>query len=328
MIKYIDSVVSAQQYPVHKNENNKIHVVLVYGGLSSEREVSIMSYKDINNALLELGYVVTTVDMGHDFQEVIKKIKPDIVFNGLYGTYGEDGHVPALLNLLGVKYTHSGILSSVLAFNKKISFNILKANNINSAEMKIITRAQAKEIGDKDPLPRPYVIKPLSEGSSIGVELVFPEDKYKFSDYKWLYGDEIIVEPYIPGRELSVAVLDKKAVGSVEIVPLKSRFYDYATKYTDNMAKHLVPAPLENEEEKCLLAIAEKVHDIFGCKTISRVDFRYNPEEKNKAHKGMYVLEINTHPGMTSLSIVPEICLSKGISYTQIVDKLVKDGLS
>jgi D-alanine-D-alanine ligase len=328
MIEYINSVVSKKKDSLHKNANNKIHVLLVYGGLSSEREVSFMSYKDIESSLLDLGYSVTLVDMGHDFLEVVKAIKPDVVFNGLYGTYGEDGHVPALLNLIGIKYTHSGVLSSALGFNKKMSFNMLKANHINCAEMKIINRAQAKEIGNKDPMPRPYVIKPISEGSSIGIEVIFPEDKYKFSNYEWKYGDEIIVEPYIPGRELSVAVLEGKAMGTVEMIPIKKRFYDYESKYTPNMTKHLIPAPLSKEEESEVLKVAEQVHNIFGCKTISRVDFRYNPEEKNKPHKGFYVLEINTHPGMTPLSIVPEICLAKGISYTQIVDKLVKDGLS
>ena len=289
MIKYRKSVVGQKKDPLNKSSNNKIHVLLVYGGLSSERDVSLLSYKRIEQALLELGYSVTTVDMGHDFLEVVKQIQPDVVFNGLYGTYGEDGHVPALLNILGIKYTHSGILSSALGFNKKMSFSILKANNINCAQMNIIDRAQAKEIGDKDPIPRPYVIKPISEGSSIGVEVIF---------------------------------------GVIELIPLKKRFYDYESKYTDNMTEHLVPAPLSKEEERDIMAIAEKVHHIFGCKTISRVDFRYNPEEKNKPHKGIYVLEINTHPGMTPLSMVPEICLGKGIKFNQIMDILVKDGLS
>lgn len=327
-MKFRKSLVGKKKVSNHKNINNKIHVALVYGGLSSEREVSMLSHKNIQSSLLELGYTVTLVDMGHDLLEAISELKPDIVFNGLYGTYGEDGHVPALLNMIGVKYTHSGILSSALAFNKKMSYNILKANHINCAEAKIISKAEAKKMGDSDPIPRPYVIKPLSEGSSIGVEVVFPGDSFKFSDYKWEHGDESIVEPYIQGRELSVAVIGGKAIGTVEITPTKRRFYDYDTKISDNMAQHTVPAPLSKEEEKVVMSISEKVHRIFDCKTVSRVDFRYNPKEKDKPHKGMYVLEVNTHPGMTSVSIVPEICLDKGVSFTQIIDILVKDGLS
>lgn len=327
-MSYRKSVVGKKVVSRHKNTNNKIHVALLYGGLSSERDVSILSHKNIQDALLELGYTVTLVDMGNDLLEVIRDLKPDIVFNGLYGTYGEDGHVPALLDMINIKYTHSGILSSALAFNKKMSHNVLKANHINCAAAVIINRAEAHRLGDNDPIARPYVIKPLSEGSSIGVEVVFPGDKFKFSDYQWKYGDESIVEPYIPGRELSVAVMDGKAVGTVEIIPTKRRFYDYETKISDNMANHVVPAPLDPEEEKIMMHIAEKVHHIFDCKTVSRVDFRYNPEEKNKPHKGIYVLEVNTHPGLTSVSIVPEICLDKGISFTQVIDILVKDGLS
>ncbi len=328
IMSYRKSVVGKKVVSKHNNTNNKIHVALVYGGLSSERDVSILSHKNIQESLLELGYAVTLVDMGNDLLEVIRDLKPDIVFNGLYGTYGEDGHVPALLNMINVKYTHSGILSSALAFNKKMSHNILKANHINCAAAVIINRAEAKKIGDNDPIPRPYVIKPLSEGSSIGVEVVFPGDKFKFSDYQWKYGNESIVEPYIPGRELAVPVLSGKAQGIVEIIPTKKRFYDYETKYTDNMAEHLIPAPLSKEEEREALRISEKVHHIFDCKTVSRIDFRYNPEEKHKTHKGFYVLEINTHPGLTPLSIVPEVCLVKGISFTQVIDILVKDGLS
>ena len=327
-MKFQKTIIGKKILSKHKNANNKIHVALVYGGLSSERDVSLLSYKNIRDSLLELGYSITLVDMGHDLLESIKVLKPDVVFNGLYGTYGEDGHVPALLDIIGVKYTHSGILASALAFNKKMSYNILKANHVYCAESLIVNYAEAQKIGDNDPIPRPYVVKPLSEGSSIGVEVVFPGDSFKFSDYKWNYGNESIVEPYIPGKELSVAVVRGKAIGTVEITPTKRRFYDYETKISDNMARHTVPAPLSHEEERAIMSISEKVYRIFDCKTICRVDFRYNPKEKDKPHKGIYVLEVNTHPGLTAVSIVPEICLYKGISFSQIIDILVRDGLS
>ncbi len=308
--------------PAVKNKNNDIHIALLYGGMSSERPVSLLSFDILKQGLLNLGYSVTPVDVGSDFIDVIASIKPDIVFNGLYGTYGEDGYIPALLDMLGLKYTHSGVIASKLGFDKSLSHEIFKKHNINLAKHKIISR---KEGIKTDPMPRPYVIKPLSEGSSIGVEIVFKEDDFNFADYKWPYGDKVIVEEYIPGRELEVAILDGKAVGVMDIKPLKRKFYDFDSKYKKGFSNNTVPAILDPAIEKYIRELAERAHLAFGCRTISRVDFRYNPD---KGKEGLCALEINTHPGMTGTSAYPEICAYYGITMENILERLVKDALS
>jgi D-alanine-D-alanine ligase len=318
----VKTKVGKKQKPTVKNKNNKLHVALLYGGMSSERPVSLMSFDALNKGLLGLGYHVTPVDAGQDLVEVIAKVKPDVVFNGLYGTYGEDGYIPALLDMLGLKYTHSGVLPSVLGFDKILSSKIFAAHGIKAAPHKIIRK---KDKITKDPMRRPYVIKPVKEGSSIGVQVIFKEDDFKFADYDWKYGDTIIVEEYIPGKELMVAVLDDKAIGVIEVQPFKRRFYDYDSKYKEGFTKHIMPAKLDKKVEKHLLEMAEKAHKAFGCKTISRIDFRYNPKQSKD---GVYALEINTHPGMTALSIHPEICAYYGITLDDILERLVKDALS
>ena len=306
--------------PKVKNANNSTHVALVYAGMSSEREVSIMSEPGFRTNLLELGYKVTPVDMGYDIAQHIAKLNPDIVFNGLYGTYGEDGCLPGLLEILGVKYTHSGVLASAVGFNKEISFNILREHGFNIANYKIISKSDNIK---SDPMPRPYVIKPISEGSSVGIQLIFEGDTFDFSTYPWLHGDRIIVQEYVRGREIQVAVFENKAIGILEIIPLKNRFYDYETKYTDGFAKHVIP-DLGDKVEKRILELSQKAHNALGCKNISRVEFLY---DDSKGVDGIYILELNTHPGMTPLSIVPEICANNGISYQEILHSLVQDGL-
>ena len=314
--------IGKKQKPTTRNKNNKIHVALLYGGMSRERPVSLMSFDMLNKTLLKLGYVVTPVDAGQDLIEAITKIKPDVVFNGLYGTYGEDGYIPALLDMLGLKYTHSGVIASRLGFNKIFAYEIFSNYGIKSAKRKIISR---NENIKGDPMRRPYVIKPISEGSSIGVELIFDGDDFDFVDYKWEYGDDIIVEEYIPGRELEVAVLGGKAVGIIDIVPVNQKFNSFDTKYKKGYAAHVIPAKIDKKIGKLLLELAERAHKVLGCKTLSRVDFRYNPKE---FEKGIYILEINTHPGMTPLSAFPEICAYYGITKEDILDRLVKDALS
>ncbi len=309
------------QQSMTKNYNNSIHVALLYGGMSSEREVSLMSAKDFESALLALGYTVTPVDVGNDIATVLYNLRPDVAFNGLYGTYGEDGCLPGMLEILNIKYTHSGVLSSAVGFNKEATYKIFQDCNLLCPDRKIINKHDNIK---QDPMPRPYVIKPLSEGSSVGVRLVFKEDDFNFIDYEWKYGDRIIVEEYIPGKEIHTAVFAGKAIGSIEIVPLKNRFYDYETKYTDNMAKHIMPAPIDQEDYNQILYMAKQAHDAIGAKTLSRVDFRYNP---HKAKDRCYLLEINTHPGMTPLSLVPEVCAYHNITYQDIVNHLVQDAL-
>lgn len=294
-----------------------IHVVMLAGGMSAEREVSLISGQGIGRALIENGYRVTEVDMGADIASVLIDLKPDIVFNALHGTYGEDGCIQGLLDILHIPYTHSGVLASALAFNKAKSREILISNNIKCASGKIVSKHDNLK---SDPIERPYVIKPLSQGSSVGVEVIFKEDDFNFADYKFEYGDDVIIEKYIKGRELQIAVLNGKALDVLEIKLLKNRFYDYETKYTDGFAEHIIPAQIPENIYKRALEISEKVAEVFGCRGLVRVEMIYNEEDGE-----LYILELNTHPGMTPLSICPEIAQHNGISYKELVRKLVED---
>ena len=250
------TIVEETILPKSENPNNNIHVALVYGGMSAERDVSLMSKPGFKSALLDLGYKVTPVDMGHDFAEQIVKINPDIVFNGIHGTYGEDGCLPGLLEILGIKYTHSGVLPSSIGFNKQISLEIFAQHGIKTAEYKVISKEDKIE---GDPMPRPYVIKPISEGSSLGIEIIFEEDDFDFSKYQWKYGNKIIIQEYVKGREIQVAVLNNKAIGLLEVIPLKNRFYDYETKYQDGMAKHVIPVHIDKEIADEMMKLSRKL---------------------------------------------------------------------
>lgn len=299
---------------------NKVRstVTVVGGGMSAERKVSFMSSNGIVRSLLELRHNVIFVDMGADFAHVMMQLKPDIVFNGLHGTYGEDGCVPGLLNIMHIPYTGCGVLSSSVAFNKKKSYQIFLANGIKVAEAKFIKKSDNIK---EDPLPRPYVIKPLCQGSSVGINIIFEEDNFSFSGYNFPYGKEIIVEKYIKGREMQVAVLNGEAIGALEIKLLKGkRFYDYETKYTVGFADHLLPAPIPVDSYNKVLKIAERACEIMDCSGMVRVEFIYD-----EISDDFYILEINTHPGMTRLSICPEIATLRNITYTDLVDRILKD---
>ncbi|MDX2050292.1 MAG: D-alanine--D-alanine ligase [Rickettsiaceae bacterium] len=293
-----------------------IHVALLIGGLSAEREVSLVSGKSLEQALIENGYRVTRVDMGNDIASVLEELKPDVVFNGLHGTFGEDGSVPAILDLLKIPYTHSGRLASAICFDKCFMKDILSANNLKSAMSIIVSKAENLS---SDPIKRPYVIKPFSQGSSIGIEVVFEGDDFKFSDYKFEYGDEVLVENYIKGKELQVAVLNGVALDVLEIKLLKRRFYDYDTKYTEGFAEHILPANIPSNIYEKAKTISEKIYKIFRCRGLARVELIYCEEEHD-----LYILEINTHPGFTPTSICPEIAAYKGISFNELVKTLVE----
>ncbi|GAA5252882.1 D-alanine--D-alanine ligase [Candidatus Rickettsia kedanie] len=294
----------------------KKHIALVAGGMSAEREVSLVSSEGVHKALIELGYKVTFIDMGADIAVKLQEIKPDIVFNCLHGTYGEDGYLPGLLNIMRIPYTHSGVLSSALAFDKIHSRSWFLTNNLNMAESIVVSKSDNIKT---DPMKRPYVIKPLTQGSSIGVEVIFEEDDFNFADYDFPYGDQVVIERYIKGRELQVAVLNSKALGALEIKLLKNRFYDYETKYTEGFAKHLCPAPLPANLYEKLLIESEKIYKTMNCKGPARAEFVLE-EQTNK----LYALEINTHPGMTPLSIVPEIAAYAGINFTNLIEEIIK----
>lgn len=298
-----------------------LNIAVVMGGMSAEREVSLSSGKGVVEALLALGYRVTPIDMGNDIGEVLIRTAPHLVFNALHGTYGEDGCLPGMLEIMGIPYTHSGVLASSLGLDKPAAKALFMNYGIRCPRGKIIYR---HEHHLHDPLPRPYVLKPLHEGSSIGVEVVFQEDPFSMKDYSWAYGDAMIAEHYVPGKEIQVAVLAGKAIGAIEIRP-KGRFYDYEAKYTPGKAEHIMPAPLTEAAYQEVAQLSEKAFHILGCKSVARVDFRYADTLEGDGQ--FYLLEVNTHPGMTPLSLVPEIAAYAGISFEMLIEKLVQDAL-
>ena len=306
---------------MNKIDKNQ-HVAVLMGGWSAEREVSLDSGAGVARALESLGYRVTPVDVQPDIAEVLADLKPDVAFNALHGRFGEDGCIQGVLEVLGIPYTHSGVLASALAMDKPMAKHVFENEGIPCAPGKVVTKHEAMK---GDVLPRPFVVKPLNEGSSVGVQLVFADTEYSFTEDTWPFGDEVLVEAYIPGREIQVAVLDGKALGAIEICP-KGVFYDYEAKYTDGKAVHVMPAPLPDEDYGKVCAYAEKAHDALGCRGLTRADFRYD-DTQNDRPAGIYLLEINTQPGMTALSLAPEIAAHAGIGYVELVDRLLKGAL-
>ncbi len=291
-------------------------MAVVGGGMSAEREISLISSSAVNKALVDSGYEVTFIDMGMNIASVLLNVKPDMVYNCLHGAYGEDGCLPGLLNILRIPYTHSGVFASSLAFSKMHSKVWFAANNIKIAKSIIINKSDNIQ---NDPISRPYVIKPLTQGSSIGVEVIFVEDDFNFANYDFPYSNQVMIEEYIKGREMQVAVLNGKALGILEINLLKRRFYDYETKYTKGLAQHLCPAPLQKNIYNKLLEESEKLYQTMNCRGIIRAEFIFD-ENKNE----LFALEINTHPGMTPLSIVPEIAALQGIDFCSLVEKILQ----
>ena len=304
--------------------NKDKHVVVLMGGWSAEREVSLNSGKAVTQALQEQGYrKVTPVDMGPDISSVLAELKPDVVFNALHGRFGEDGCVQGLLELMKIPYTHSGVLASALAMDKPMAKQVFKAVGLRCAEGKIVSRDQLLA---GDVMERPYVVKPFNEGSSVGVKILFENDNFYFTAENWPYGETVLVEKYIPGREVQVAVLGAneniRALGGIEIRP-KGLFYDYEAKYTDGKAQHLMPAPIPADAYEEVLGLALKAHQALGCRGLTRSDFRYNDTSGNGGV--FYLLEVNTQPGMTALSLSPEIAAYAGISFNNLVEMLVED---
>ncbi|MEK6734763.1 MAG: D-alanine--D-alanine ligase [Pseudomonadota bacterium] len=300
---------------------NPLHVVVLYGGLSPEREVSIMSGNVVCDQIKDMDYKVTPIDMGIDIAEVLHEVKPDVVFNALHGTYGEDGCIQGLLEILKIPYTHSGVLASAIALDKVYSQQILVANGITCPKRVIVSKGDDLSV---EPIERPYVIKPLNQGSSLGVDVVFLEDNYDLSKYKFEFGNQAIIEEYIAGHEIQVAVLNGKSVGSLEIVCLQGkRFNDYDCKYKDGYSRHDCPPNILESANKRMLEVAEQIHNFLGCKGVTRVEFRYNPE-KDKA----YFLEINTHPGLTLLSSAPDIIQKNGINFQEFIRILIDEAIN
>ncbi len=306
--------------------SDKVHVAVLMGGWSNERPVSLMSGKGVAEALERAGYAVTPVDMDRSIAATLSALKPDVVFNALHGVPGEDGSVQGMLDLMGIKYTHSGMVTSVIAIDKQLTKDRLVPGGVPMPKG-VVVKSESLFAGD--PLPRPYVLKPVNEGSSVGVAIVTDESDYgqpiaRDATGPWMDFDELLAEPFIKGRELTCAVLSGQALCITELVP-KSGFYDFDAKYTDGMTAHICPAEIPDDIRDIMMEMARKAHELLGCKGISRTDFRWDDEQ---GEDGIFVLETNTQPGMTPLSLAPEQAAQAGISYEELVDRLVKEALA
>lgn len=295
-------------------------VLVLMGGISEERPISLLSGKACIKALKKKKYKVKVLDPKGNFIHEIRKIKPGVVFNALHGRFGEDGYVQSILDSEKIKYTHSGALASSIAIDKEISKNIFINKKIRTPKFFIYKSSSNKNINHLIKVNKinfPIVIKPTNEGSSIGVYICnrknLNQKLKKLKKYS-----RILVEEYIPGREIQVAVMNNNPLGAIELVP-KRKFYDYYAKYSSKAkTKHIMPAPLDYIKYKEVLHIAKKAHTALGCKGITRSDFRYH-------NKKFFLLEVNTQPGMTSLSLVPEIAAYKGIKFEDLIEWMVKD---
>jgi D-alanine-D-alanine ligase len=304
---------------------NKLHVAVLMGGWSAEREVSLMSGEGVASALESLGHKVTRIDMDRNVAEVLAGVRPDVVFNALHGTPGEDGTVQGMLDLMGIKYTHSGLAASVIAIDKQLTKQALVPHGIRMPGGDVVT---SDSLYVADPLPRPYVLKPVNEGSSVGVAIVRDDGNYgnpigRDSDGPWRHFDRLLAEPFIKGRELTAAVLGDEALAVTEL-RTTCGFYDYDAKYTDGLTEHICPALIPDDVRDAALAMALRAHRVLGCKGASRSDFRWDDSE---GVGGLYLLEVNTQPGMTALSLVPEQARYRGISYAELVQRILEEAL-
>lgn len=298
-------------------------MAVLLGGFSSEREVSLSSGKACAAGLRAAGYTVTEVDVTRDISATLSKLKPDVAFNALHGPYGEDGLIQGVLEYLEIPYTHSGVLASSLAMDKEKSKKVAKGAGIPIAESKVLDRFEAAKEHAMTP---PYVVKPVAEGSSFGVLIVRedmgkpPQELYS-SD--WPYGDLVMVERYVAGRELTCAVMGDVALGVTEIIPTGPAFYDFDAKYADGGSKHVLPAEILPNIYQSILTLSLKAHKIMGCKGVTRSDFRLDDGLMGSGELAW--LEINTQPGMTPTSLVPELAEFAGHSFEDLLAWMVED---
>ena len=306
--------------------NRDLHVVVLMGGWSAEREVSLMSGRGVAEALRGNGWSrVTELDMGRDVALRLAELKPDVVFNALHGTPGEDGSVQGMMDLMGLKYTHSGLETSVIAIDKELTKLVLVPHGIRMPQGKVI---DSQTLFDADPIARPYVLKPVNEGSSVGVAIVTDDGNYgspigRDVEGPWHHFKRLLAEPFIKGRELTVSVLGDQALCVTELKPVAG-FYDYDAKYTEGLTQHVCPAQVPDEIAQAMMDMALDGHRLLGCKGASRADFRWDEE---RGLDGLYLLEINTQPGMTPLSLVPEQAKQRGISYAKLVETLIEEAI-
>jgi D-alanine-D-alanine ligase len=296
------------------------HVAVLMGGWSAERDVSLRSGKACAAALGRLGYRVTPIDVTRDIAATLSAAAPDIALNVLHGRPGEDGTLQGLLEILGIPYTHSGVLASALAMQKDYAKARFRAFDVPVAEDRVVSRFEAAKAHVMAP---PYVVKPVAEGSSVGVFIVteqHPNPPQELFRDDWTFGEMVMVERYIPGKELTCAVIGDRALDVIEIVPA-TRFYDYEAKYAAGGSKHLLPAPILPNVYQEVRRLALAAHSALGCRGVSRADFRYDEHGTGK----LICLEVNTQPGMTETSLVPELAAYAGITFDGLVQWMVED---
>ena len=299
------------------------HVAVLMGGWSAEREVSLRSGKACAEALIRRGYRVSSLDVTPDIAAALATAKPDVALNVLHGRPGEDGTLQGLLEVLGIPYSHSGVLASALAMHKSYAKALFRAAGVPVADDRVVSRFEAAKAHVMAP---PYVVKPIAEGSSVGVFIVTeahphpPQELYRDD---WAFGDTVMVERYIPGKELTCAVLGERALDVIEIVPT-TRFYDYEAKYAAGGSKHLLPAPILPNVYQEVRRLALAAHNALGCRGVSRADFRFDDRGTGK----LVCLEVNTQPGMTETSLVPELAAYAGITFDELVQWMVEDASS
>ena len=296
------------------------HVAVLMGGWSAEREVSLRSGKACADALSRVGYRVTPIDAGRDIATVLTALKPDVALNVLHGRPGEDGTLQGVLEVLGIPYSHSGVLASAVAMHKGYAKAIFRAAGIPVAEDLIVSRIEAAE---RHLMAPPYVIKPMAEGSSVGVFIVTEEHPHPPQElYRddWAFGEQILIERYIPGKELTCAVLGDRALDVIDIVPT-TQFYDYEAKYAAGGSRHVLPAQILLNVYQEVRRLSLAAHNALGCRGVSRADFRYDDRGTGE----LVCLEINTQPGMTETSLVPELAAYAGITFDELVRWMVED---
>ena len=295
------------------------------GGWSSERSVSLMSGNGVADALEARGHRVSRIDMGRDVALRLAEAAPDVVFNALHGAPGEDGSVQGMMDLMGLAYTHSGMITSVIAIDKELTKQALVPHGIPMPGGRMVA---SEDLYSGDPLPRPYVLKPVNEGSSVGVAIVTNEGNYgnpisREARGPWQEFERLLAEPFIRGRELTTAVLGDRALMVTELKP-KSGFYDFDAKYTDGLTEHVCPAEIPDEIAEACKDIALRSHRLLGCRGTSRSDFRW---DDTQGVEGLFLLEVNTQPGMTPLSLVPEQARHCGMSYGELVEAIIAEAL-
>ncbi len=298
------------------------HVAVLKGGISNEREVSLSSGRECARALRNSGFEVTEVDVGYDVAERLREVAPDVVFNALHGRYGEDGTIQGVLEFLRIPYTHSGVLASALAMDKHQAKIMFKAAGIPVTDHIIASRA---EVGHAHMMTPPYVVKPVADGSSVGIFIVKSDQSHPPQEIlgtDWKGGEALMVERYIPGRELTCAVMGDVALGVTEIIT-DLAFYNYEAKYAAGGSRHVIPADIQPKIYDKVQKMALKAHAALGCRGVSRTDFRFN--ERAGADGELVCLEINTQPGMTETSLVPEQARHAGHSFEELVTWMVED---